>query len=560
MDGSRRHFDHLQLSRSDSDSYWDSTLCFRQSLRLTRPRRSVKIGAMGLPHPRSRTRAGRWLRRRRALILTVGLFGLLAVADLRTDGLDGNDLETFVYTKHWLDPTFIRNDWRLDQSPGPRLPFMVLAAPLVKVLPIERAAILGRPLGFMLLSIAAAFLLVQIGLSPLEGVVVVAAYLALGQSLAAGEWLVGNFESKVVAYACVLLALATASSRLVAAGTALGFATTVHLLVGGWATLLLAAAAWRTDVATARDRWKAIAAWLLFASPGIAIALLSIEGSTATLRDAVAPEWIYVKFRVPHHLDPGYFLAGTVAKARVGLAVLAALLLVALPRLVRRGAPLLLAVRFFEAAMALFVVGIVLSLVPGGERFLRLYPLRVGDGLGLLLGLAMALALAKRWLRTPCARSVLLLALVVSGLAAATRLHPIRHGVVPPAGFDNVARWVKAHTPPGEPVLVSPHIIFAGYWLERPVVVQFKFVPHGERAREWYERLVDLSGGVQPETRSFHASGEVHQRFMSLPPEAYRALATKYGARYLVRTERADLSFVVAYQSGEWAVYDVGGP
>ena len=231
---------------------------------------------MALPHPRWRAlaRAGRWLRGRRALILAVSLFGLLAVADLRTNGLDGNDIETFVYAKHWLDPTFIRNDWRLDQPPGPRLPFLVLAAPLVRILPIEHAAILGRPLGFALVSLAAALLLVRIGLSPLEGVAVVAAYLALGQSLAAGEWLVGNLESKVVAYACVLVALATAPTRVVVAGATLGFATTMHLLVGGWATLLLAAAAWWTGVATARERWKAIAAWLLFASPGIAITLL----------------------------------------------------------------------------------------------------------------------------------------------------------------------------------------------------------------------------------------------------------------------------------------------
>jgi hypothetical protein len=437
----------------------------------------------------------------------------------------------------------------------------VLAAPLVQVFPIEHAVILGSRLGFALLSVAAAFFLVRIGLSPLEGVAVVAVYLALGQSLAAGEWLVGNLESKVVAYACVLLALATASTRLTMAGGALGFATTMHLLVGGWSTLLLAVAAWWAGVAATRERWKAVAAWLLLASPSIVVTLLSIEGSAATLRDAVTPEWIYVKFRAPHHLDPGYFLAGTVAKARVSLAVLAALLLVALPRLVRRGAPFLLAGRFFQASMALFVVGVALSFVPGGERFLQLYPFRVGDGLGLLLGLAVAPALAKAWLLTPRARTVLLLAVVVTGLAAAPRLHTTRHGAVPPPGFDDVARWVKTHTPPGEPVLVSPHITFAGYWLERPVVVQFKFAPHqGGRAREWYERLVDFSGGVRPETRSFLASWEVHQRFMSLPAEVYRALGAKYGARYLVRTERADLPFPVAYQSAEWVVYDFGGP
>jgi hypothetical protein len=60
--------------------------------------------------------------------------------------------------------------------------------------------------------------------------------------------------------------------------------------------------------------------------------------------------------------------------------------------------------------------------------------------------------------------------------------------------------------------------------------------------------------------RGFGASSEVHQRFMSLPAEAYRALGAKYRARYLVRTERADLPFAVAYQSGEWAMYDFGGP
>ncbi|HKW94841.1 MAG TPA: DUF6798 domain-containing protein [Methylomirabilota bacterium] len=131
---------------------------------------------------------------------------------------------------------------------------------------------------------------------------------------------------------------------------------------------------------------------------------------------------------------------------------------------------------------------------------------------------------------------------------------------MPPAGFDDGARWVKTHTPPGEPVLVSPHMIFAEYWLQRPVVVQFKFVPHGGRAREWYERLVDLSGAYGPDEELSRLGGGASALHVAagggLPGARYQVWGAIPGPdRALV-----DLSFVVAYQSGEWAVYDLGGP
>src|SRR4029453_8008967 len=47
------------------------------------------------------------LQGRRVLILAVSLLVVLAAADLKTDGLSENELETLVYAKHWLDPTFI---------------------------------------------------------------------------------------------------------------------------------------------------------------------------------------------------------------------------------------------------------------------------------------------------------------------------------------------------------------------------------------------------------------------------------------------------------------------
>jgi len=494
-------------------------------------------------------------------ILAIALFGLLVATSLRIHGLLGNELESFIYTKHWLDPTFIRNDWRLDQSPGPRVPFMAVLTPLLMFLRVEQAVIVGMLLGFALVSIAAALFFLRIRLSLIEGVVVVAAHLALGQSLAADEWLFGPFESKVVAYVCVLTALSTGSTMLVGAGALLGFATTMHPLVGGWSTLFFAAAAWGTQVGTASQRWRAIAAWLLFASPGIVATLISFEGTATALGDGITPEWIYVRFRDAHHLDAVYFLSSMVKRSRVGLAILGALFCFALPRFVNRGDPLLLIGRFFQAAMVPFVAGVVLSFVPGAELFLQLYPFRVADGLGILLLLSMALALTKAHLQSRKSRIVFRLIVVAVGLAVAVTLpDPPRHGETPPPGFNEIARWVKAHTPPDEPVLVSPRMTFAGYWLERPVVVLFKFPPHRGRAvSEWYERIIDFCGGARPNQRSSDASREVHERFMSMSAQAYQLLGTKYGARYLVRPERPDLPFAVAHTSAGWAVYHLDG-
>ena len=115
--------------------------------------------------------------------------------------------------------------------------------------------------------------------------------------------LVGQVESKVAAYAFILVGLqAWLDERPVVAGACLGLATSLHVLVGGQASLALTLAwlverPWRSP----RPALRAASAWLVGALP----ALVLVWSASHTVVQSDPPmSWIYVVFRVPHHADP----------------------------------------------------------------------------------------------------------------------------------------------------------------------------------------------------------------------------------------------------------------
>jgi len=484
------------------------------------------------------------------------------------DSLTSNELDTLLTARRWLEPEFLAGDWFLGLDQGPRRPFQVVLAPLVWALPLHVASVVGRLAGYAALAWALARLLARLGIGPALAVVLGGLYVRWDQSIAGGEWLLGTVESKVGAYALVLFGLdAWIAGRRGTAAALFGAATTLHVLVGGQATLAMALAglwAARGDPRPWRH-WLGLAAgWLVAASPAVVL-LARAAAQQLPTGDGPDMAWIYVVFRTPHHSDPRTWTIGWRTWA-VGLAMLAALAL-APGRLADRPAARTLGA-FGVAALLPFAAGIVAAQLPGGHRFLQLLPFRVGGAMLPLIGLVLcgalwvrfAPALPRVWLPRALAAWVLVqAALPLPGYLQVWRDFPMggRPALPREAGLDlqKAAHWVAAHGPPQAAVLCSPALESVGWLAQRPVVASYKQVPPGRaEVVAWYHRIVDLAGGVQPTARGNPMLAELDARFETLPLDHYRALGRRHGARTLL-VRRADLPLPVLYANAHWRVY-----
>jgi hypothetical protein len=174
----------------------------------------------------------------------------------------------------------------------------------------------------------------------------------------AGEWAVGGFEAKAVAYGFVLGALsAMVRGRWNATWVWLGAATALHVLVGGW-SLVAAALAWalaKSPRPALRTMWRGLLVGAALALAGMIPALWLSRGvDAATMTEA---NMIYVFSRLPHHL-----LFHAFAPERLVLFGLLVMAWFLLSQTVGHCAPWLPLHRFAIGALSIAVLGIILDL------------------------------------------------------------------------------------------------------------------------------------------------------------------------------------------------------
>jgi hypothetical protein len=122
----------------------------------------------------------------------------------------------------------------------------------------------------------------------------------------AGEWLIGGIEGKSLAYPFLFFALeAMLRHRWNRTGVFLGIACAFHVLVGGWATLIVGVIFFISgDWQRVKFPFIGLIVGGLAALCGLVPALmLDVGASTEVVRKA---HWIYTQ-RLPHHLVPYEF-------------------------------------------------------------------------------------------------------------------------------------------------------------------------------------------------------------------------------------------------------------
>lgn len=475
---------------------------------------------------------------------------------------DVNESHYLTKAKHFWSPDWCSGDLFLESADAHWL-FFAATGWVTKFVSLETYAWVGRLLSWLFF--AGAWIQLSRLIQPRGWFAIFSFALFLLFNLRfhlAGEWVVGGFEGKPIAYACGVWALSAWlrgnwPQLILLLGAAIGW----HALAGSWlalavalVTLSLGSQGVREAVSGclpkgARLAWLEIGAGGLLALVGILPGLLSqTAGSPELLNEAA---WIQVTQRLSHHLWFTAFPTGRVAA--FGLLVAFCSLLatrVLWPR------ELSLLFRLATIGLVFDLGGLCLSAMvaersPGADEacaLLRFYWFRFADfavPLAVSLGVAWLL---NSWGRRGTPSFQRLVAGGVSGvLIIAAGLQAVENWQANSPGADaaaleqfplepqkelklstnwkQVCQWIATATPP-EAVFITPARQQSFKWYAgRAEVVCWKDMPQDPAGIvEWSRRLSQV----------YRPQLDYEWGLFAFDDEQLRELAATYGATYLL--------------------------
>ena len=473
---------------------------------------------------------------------------------------DVNETAYLTKARHYADPAWCQGDFFLE-TPDAHGVFYLLLGPLAATLSLEQAAWIGRWLGWLALACGFRHATVPLLAGPWPRILAAALFsLALRHTTAAGEWVIGGCEAKVFAWGLVLAAVGEIGrGRFAWAWLALGAATAVHPIVGGWGLVALLASwcllPWpRGNVEQPSTQRSSpllnallVSAGLLLAAAGVVPAVGLSGGADAAMRAAAAK--IHVVERLSHHLLLRTFADGMVA--RHVLAILAWWLLHCLQTTAspREQAARTRVDRFIVASLLISLAGVAISILEpfaanAAYSLLRFYWFRLADVLvpfGLATAAAAVLAndaaIGGLVPARPAVTRAVVAVLLCLDLAHESRHWPLpsRAGImarsdskVDAPAWRNICEWVAANTPADACFLTPRGAASFTWWTGRREVVGWKNSPQDARSLvEWRQRFVDCfsrDGGFANMERSTAALG----------PDRLRRAAEKYDATHAI--------------------------
>jgi hypothetical protein len=419
--------------------------------------------------------------------------------------------------KHYWDPDFCRGDFFLESRDAHPV-FFAAFGWLTRWLSLPAAAWIGRFLGWTLLAAAWQRLSATVASQPGSSLLSAAIWVTLIQRAhMSGEWVVGGIEAKVFAYACVLWGLSQwVRGHFNRAWVLLGVASAFHVLVGGWAVVLVLAASGLSGVAARRRLARSLTGLVA----GGAISLAGLLPAWQLNADAPAKlvrraEEIYVLDRIAHHLLIRNFDGVHVMRHALLLALFAMFWFALRDN--HRWAQL---GRVVWGAVLLALIGTLLDVLlgdtPWAAQWLRYYWFRAADvfvPLGVSLGVVLLLIRwSSTWPRGAAAGLGLTVALVGANLVATVgqlQRQPfpaaeLQGGIKTESqwsAWQDVCNWVNEHVPASTTLLTpADHQTFKWY-AKRGEVVTWKDVPQDAASIvEWSKRLTRVRRWEQSRT------------------------------------------------------------
>jgi hypothetical protein len=506
----------------------------------------------------------------RAALETLAIVAVFA-AQAGWPAPDVNEPHYLGKAKHYWNPDWAAGDFFFESADTHRV-FYASCGWLSRWLSLEQFAWCGRLVTWTALAWAwrrlcwAALPSGPAGHRWYDAVVASMLFLALNVGChLAGEWVVGGFEAKGVAYALVFAGLAAlVRERWNVALLLLGSASAWHVLVGGWAAVAVGLV-WLLDAERPplKRLWPGMVFGAALALPGLLPALDLNRGLPAEV--VAEANDIYVFRRLRHHLVPQAFKWWVIGRY---------LLMVLAWAIVRRFAPTdrpqAIVQRVVLASLAIALAGLCVSVCTRDEprwaaALLRFYWFRLADvmlpaGIALaLIGIAAARERARGWwIAGAVAASLLLAASSHSGYAVATLFRNAPRAdkagkVADHADWREACLWIAGHTP-ADAVFITPRTSQSFTWYAgRGEVATLKDLPQDAASVvEWWRRLETIHG-----TRFPDAQGDWHESLTEPSARRLRWLAARYGADYLITLASPRLQLPRVYENDSYAVYNM---
>jgi hypothetical protein len=463
----------------------------------------------------------------------------------------------FVYlpylAKLW-DADFLSNDWTFSGPLPSHLVFNLLFGPLSLLFPLEVIGWIGRIFSWSLILTA----LLRCGRHfriPLWMVTVaILSWLFYGQSIVGGEWVLGTFEAKSIAYALLFFALdGFVRQRVILPWILLGLAFSFHPLVGLWAMLAIGLSllilGYSTDAIIKFACYTA-----LFALPGVIPLLLTSFGGGSESAEV----WKFITLVViPYHFDPFYFGGSKLLLLLLGLMLGFNYLHYRLGG----KSPVLQFMITFQAFLGFFfILGFLLRFTEN-YQLLVLMPCRLFPVLLPLFFFFCLMSALCHYSSTKSGKGLILAGfLIVTALGNPVNLlvdRVIRYYDLWTRQEENVKtafKWIAENTPANS-IVISPPWRGDSFYLTRRAQVASWWLPRFDRLAEWRERLELLAGDLSSvregttKARMEHMTSHYHQ----LTATDIASITEKYGAEYLVSS--AGYSYPVLFESGIYKVY-----
>ncbi len=482
---------------------------------------------------------------------------------------DVNESHYLTKAKHFWNPNYCPGDIFLSSSFS-HLAFYVTTGWLTLIASLPAYAWIGRILSWTLIAIGWRRVCQQLFNVPMMSVLTAVFFVILNQRFhLAGEWVIGGFEAKGIAYACVLLAISfLLQQRWHWVWPLLGAASMYHVLVGGWSTIAAGVCFFSTlgvpsqhqggrlDFVLKQLRRQAIPLLI-----GLGVALIGILPPLLSTADGELQRRanaIYVSQRISHHLNFASFPVTHISRFAILVFIwwYFSRWIINVTRDAQLQSRLRLLRIFTAASLGISFAGLVLSGMAeqGGEgatfanQFLRFYLFRLSDfAVPAALALVSGHIIAK-WVKNRadfphqvCA-SIFIGCIIVAGIALAQENHadgrpnadarslphfpedkPRTDDVF--KNWKRVCHWVAENTPE-DAVFITPAQQQTFKWYaDRTEVCCWKDVPQDPSAMvQWKSRIDQLT--VPQRTSDLG--------IFTYSDEQLRFLAEKYGATHLI--------------------------
>lgn len=489
---------------------------------------------------------------------------------------DVNESHYLVKAKHFWNPEFCPEDLFLSSANSHWL-FYFCFGWLTKFVSLETFAWTGRLINWLAISIIWRRLSWIIIPTPFIAPLTAGVFFIFNARFhLAGEWVIGGFEAKSVAYVLLLWGLSEITvRRWKLVWLILGLAAAFHLLVGGWG-LIAAGWVWLAERRYAcQIRWNrppTFREWLRESVSGLKSQLVPIGIALGLVIFAgawpLAADWnsdaetkrmasqIYVHERLAHHLLFSAFPVANIARffTLVGVWLL---LKKFSTRLIRVFEQFFFGVnQFVMASLSMSFVGLWLSAIATEQSdlsdlttsLLRFYWFRLADfAVPLATCLTMG-SLISQWLSQSAERfrkyaaGFAVLMITSAGLVLAIEKQndsrPIadqrslpRFNDEPEKNLQYLEKWVQvcqwiSFNTPADAKFLTPHQQQTFKWYAgRNEIVNWKDLPQDARSIvQWRNRVDEV---IVPQQ-------QYELGLMSFSDDQLRELANRYGARYLL--------------------------